>query len=170
MARLSRPVSVRRLRTEEAIHIEATPEERAQIAEALELVSLDSLTADITLRPWRTEGVRVEGAVHAALVQACIVTLEPVPGTVDEEIDVRLHPDASDSGPVDVDPDAPDPPEPLDGDFVDVGAIVLEHFALGIEPYPRAPGAEFDPGDAVDPVEEEPSPFAALAALKNSPD
>lgn len=167
-ARLSRPVSIRRLQTEEVVRVEASEEERASIAEALDLIALESLTADLTLRPWRREGVRVEGRVRGVLTQACIVTLDPVESTVDEEIDVRLHPDAVDTTTVEVDPDAADPPEPLEGDTVDVGAIVLEHFVLGIDPYPRVPGAEFDPGEVADEEEEEPSPFAALAALKNS--
>ena len=165
-ARLSRPVSVRRLVREERIAIEASAEERAAIAEELDLLSLDSLTADVTVRPWRQEGVRVEGRVRGSLSQACVVTLEPVATTVDEAIDVRLHPEAVETGPIEVDVEAADPPELLEDDVVDVGAIVLEHFALGIEPYPRAPGAEFDVPDDVD-DEKEPSPFAVLAALKN---
>lgn len=165
-ARLSRPVSIRRLVREERIAIEASAEERAAIAEELDLLSLDSLTADITLRPWRQEGVRVEGRVRGSLSQACVVTLEPVATTVDEEINLRLHPDAVESGPIEVDVDATDPPELLEEDVVDVGAIVLEHFVLGIEPYPRAAGVEFEvPQEDED--EKEPSPFAVLASLKN---
>lgn len=167
-ARLSRPISVRRLSREETVAIEATPEERAAIAEELDLLSLDSLTAEVKVRPWRQEGVRVLGTVRGALTQACVVTLEPVATTVDEDFDVRLHPDAAPTTAVEVDVDEADPPELLEGDTVDVGAIVLEHFVLGIEPYPRAPGAEFDAeeeGDGED--EKEPSPFAVLAALKD---
>ncbi|MEM8664909.1 MAG: DUF177 domain-containing protein [Pseudomonadota bacterium] len=164
-ARLSRPIGVRRLHKEESVRVEASEEERAAIAEELDLIALENLTADITLRPWRREGVRVEGVVRGTLTQPCSVTLEPVAGTVEEEIDVRLHPEAAPSTAVDVDPDAPDPPELLESDTVDVGAIALEHFVLGIDPYPRAPGATFE--DDGEP-EEEPSPFAALADLKKS--
>lgn len=165
-ARLSRPVSIRRLVREERIAIEASAEERAAIAEELDLLSLDSLTADITLRPWRQEGVRVEGRVRGSLSQACVVTLEPVATTVDEEISLRLHPDAVESGPIEVDVDATDPPELLEEDVIDVGAIVLEHFVLGIEPYPRVAGVEFEVPQEED-DEKEPSPFAVLASLKN---
>lgn len=163
-ARLSRIVNVRRLKGPEALAIEATETERTALCEALELVTLGALAADLTVRPWRGEGVRVEGTVRGRVTQACVVTLEPVAGEVGEEIDVRLHPDAVETAAVEVDPDAPDPVEPLAGDTVDVGAIVLEHFVLGLDPYPRAPGAEF--AEAGDPQEAEPSPFAVLAALK----
>ena len=167
-ARLSRPISVRRLSKEERVTVEATPEERAAIADALDLVAVDSLTAEISLRPWKKEGVRVTGVVKAAVVQSCIVTLEPVPSTVDETFELRLHPDAVLSTTIDVDPEAEDPPEPLETDTVDVGAIALEHFALGLDPYPRAPGAVFE-AEEDEPEDEEPSPFAVLEALKNQP-
>jgi uncharacterized metal-binding protein YceD (DUF177 family) len=63
--------------------------------------------------------------------------------------------------------DAPggEPPEVLSADgTADVGAIAAEFLLLGIDPYPRKPGAEFRP-----PAEQGAtiSPFAALAKLKN---
>jgi uncharacterized protein len=163
IARLSRPVSLRRLRGEERVTIEATAEERAALAAELDLLAIGRLTAEVTLTPWRATGVRVAGTVHGEVTQACVVTLEPVVSVIDETFAVRLHPDAAESPEVDVDPEAEDPPERLEGDVVDVGAIVLEHFALGIDPYPRAPGAVFEPAEE----EDEPSPFAALAPLKD---
>ncbi|WP_420392137.1 YceD family protein [Acuticoccus sp.] len=166
-ARLRRPVSVRRLTGEEVHRIEASEPERAALVEALDLVALDALTADVALRPWRGQGVRVTGTVRGAVVQSCVVTLEPVPGTVEEEFDVRLHPDAAVAVSVEVDPDAPDPPEKLTGHEVDVGAICLEHFVLGLDPYPRAPGVEFEADESDGAEAKEPSPFAVLARLKN---
>lgn len=165
-ARLSRPISVRRLGEKEDVHVEATPEERAAIADALDLLALSSLEASITLRPWRGQGVRVTGTVEGSATQACVVSLEPVPCVVRETLEVFFHPEADPrANVVDIDPDAPDPPEPLEGQTVDVGAIVLEHFALGLPPYPRADGAEFAP---LEEDEGEPSPFAVLASLKNN--
>lgn len=164
IARLARVVNVRRLPGEETMHIEATEAERAALAEALDLLSLDELVADATVKPWRGEGVRVSGTVRGRVKQACVVTLEPVESAVEERFDVRLHPDIAQAEEIDLDPEAPDPPERMETDAVDVGAIVLEHFVLGIDPYPRVAGVAFEPeGDA----EPEPSPFAALAALRN---
>lgn len=165
IARFSRPVSVRRLHKEEVVEIRASEAERAALAEALDLLALDRLEAVFTLRPWRGEGVHVTGTVSGEVTQACVVSLEPVPGTVLERFDLRFHPDVGESGTVEVDPDEPDPPEPLETDTVDLGAIAAEHFALGLAPYPRAPGVEFaaPDGDEAD----EPSPFAALAGLKD---
>ena len=46
---------------------------------------------------------------------------------------------------------------------VDLGAVATEFLLLGIDPYPRKPGAVFDAPPAGDPSSH---PFAALAALK----
>ena len=62
---------------------------------------------------------------------------------------------------------ADDPPEPLTGSSIDLGAIATEFLILGIDPYPRKAGVEFAP-PAVE--NDDPHPFAALAALKNGPD
>ena len=50
---------------------------------------------------------------------------------------------------------------------VDLGAIATEFLLLGIDPYPRKPGAVFEAPPAGDPASH---PFAALAALKKGDD
>jgi hypothetical protein len=55
-----------------------------------------------------------------------------------------------------------DPPDVLGSDLIDIGHYVVEHLALEIDPFPRAPGAEVAPPEP----EEPPSPFAALSRLK----
>ena len=54
-------------------------------------------------------------------------------------------------------------PEPLIGGVVDLGALATEFLILGLDPYPRKPGAVFEPPQDVKP---DPGPFAALAGLK----
>ena len=54
-------------------------------------------------------------------------------------------------------------PEPLLGGVVDLGALATEFLILGLDPYPRKPGAVFEPPQDVKP---DPGPFAALAGLK----
>ena len=55
-----------------------------------------------------------------------------------------------------------DSPGKIDG-TVDLGALATEFLLLGIDPYPRKPGAVFEPPSTGDPGE---SPFAALAGLR----
>ena len=61
--------------------------------------------------------------------------------------------------------DAPDPPEILIGDHVDLGVIATEFLLLGLDPYPRKPDAEF--GEVVVGTPGL-NPFAVLAALKKN--
>jgi hypothetical protein len=53
-------------------------------------------------------------------------------------------------------------PEPLVNGSVDLGKVATEFLIIGIDPYPRKPGAVFEPTVSG----EVASPFAALSALK----
>jgi uncharacterized metal-binding protein YceD (DUF177 family) len=119
-------------------------------------------------------GLRATGRVSATVEQTCVITLEPVENEVDEPIDVIFAPPSGDSLPHDlavagVDGDntfeAGDQPEVLSDGTADLGAVASEFLLLGIDPYPRKPGAEFTP-----PAEQNgaASPFAVLARLKDA--
>ncbi|HEX4182406.1 MAG TPA: YceD family protein [Caulobacteraceae bacterium] len=167
------PVTVRldeisRLRPDEPLHRRLVANEiaRTAIAEVLDLESLNRLEADLVLRRW-FDGVSIEGRWRADIVQICGVSLEPFPTPLKGQFQVRAVPEGSALAPdpedeVTVDPDADDPPDVLDSDVVDVGAYVVEHLALEIDPFPRKPGVAFEP-PAPSP---EASPFAALKDFK----
>jgi len=55
----------------------------------------------------------------------------------------------------------------LIGGAVDLGALATEFLILGLDPYPRQPGAVFRPPADARPDE---GPFAALAKLKRGRD
>ena len=155
----------------------ASDAERAAIAGAFDLLSLDSFEIDGVFRREGEEGWRFDGEVRAAFAQRCVVTLEPAPARIAEPVERRWRPGAPDpfaapAAELDVSPDDEDPPEPF-RDGVDLGAVALETLALCLDPYPRAEGAEFAPISAMPqgaaPVgDEERKPFAALAALRKS--
>ncbi len=156
----------------QAMAIEAAPAEREELASFYRLPAIAALTATLRLDPWGQGGARVTGAVHGEVTQTCVVSLDPFPVTVDEEVDVRFAPQTgANSGSVAtketqtvslVDEDEPDPI--IDG-TIDLGALTAEFLALGLDPYPRKPGVAFD--------EERPdseptdSPFAALLTEQN---
>lgn len=149
------------------LSLEPDAEARAAIAKRLNLVSLPALKAQVTAKPW-LDGVELSGRFEAVVEQTCGVSLEPFEQRVEGEIEVRAvpagspHAAASEGGELELDPDAPDAPGVLDGDSIDVGAYVVEHLALEIDPFPRKPGATFD----YEAPHEETSPFAALKQLK----
>src|SRR5262249_9316465 len=110
-------------------------------------------------------GLRVSGHVSATVGQICVVTLEPIENVVNEPIDVIFAvPPAGNLADDDVAFDADDPPEILSNDAADIGAVATELLLLGIDRYPRKPGASFAPS-----IEESTaaSPFAVLLKLKD---
>lgn len=145
------------------------PAQRAEIAKALALRGLTALSARVTVRPW-LDGVELSGRFDAVVEQVCGVSLDPFEQDLSGPIDIRAVPAGSPNagsvsdGEVELDPDAPDAPDVLAGDAIDVAAYVVEHLALEIDPFPRKPGATFDYQAPV----EEASPFAALKALKGA--
>jgi hypothetical protein len=111
-------------------------------------------------------GLRATGQVVATGEQTCVVTLEPMENEVRESIDVIFAPGDAAEPAAGASEDAfgAEPPELLADGAADVGAIAAEFLLLGIDPYPRKPGAAFTP-----PAEQNGavvSPFAALAKLK----
>lgn len=130
--------------------------------------SVAKLTAIFDLSR-RGAGIQVDGHVSGRVGQTCVISLEPMESAVEEDIDLRFEPMAADAPEVSAehsaDPDE-EPPEPLIGGKIDLGAIAIEFLMLGLDPYPRKPGAQFAPPK----VEEAAAhPFAALAALKKGP-
>jgi len=140
--------------------------ERAAVAKTLRIPGLPSFTADVTVRPW-LDGLEIEGRFAAVVEQICGVTLDPFETEVAGEIHVRAVPPGSphavlpEGNELELDLDAPDAPDILAGDAIDVAGYVVEHLALELDPFPRKPGAEFD----YQAEEPESSPFAALRKL-----
>jgi uncharacterized metal-binding protein YceD (DUF177 family) len=147
--------------------LEADAAVRGRIAKALGLQSLAALDATLKASPW-LDGVQIDGRWTARLTQICGVTLEPFETELNGEIHLRALPagspalDAHQAHEVDMDPEADDPPDVLEGDQIDLGACVVEDLSLAVDPFPRKPGATFEaPAQA-----GELSPFAVLAKLK----
>lgn len=156
----------------EEVAFAAAPRERATLAKENGLVEVKALCLTARLDRDAKGGVTVEGRLTAEIVQSCVVTLAPVAQSIDEPVSVRFVAAGSPELPASAKPgaeivihaDEPDPPEILDGPWLDLGALAQEHFVLAIDPYPRAPGATLGP-EAVAPEGDDDSPFAALTAL-----
>lgn len=157
------------------VRLQADERERNALAALWGILGVEGLSAELKIRRWKKDGVKVLGTVHAEVTQACVVTLDPVAQVIDEEIEEIFVPEgsalaripANDAGEIVVDPDGPDLPEPFAGDEIDIGAFVAEMAAMALDPYPRKPDVRFG-GHVEDAAAEEkkPSPFAVLKKLK----
>lgn len=159
------PVAVADLaETGEHMDLSADAETRAAIARTAGLRELPRLEGSFDLMPRSGGGLHVTGRVLATVGQSCVVTLEPISNEIEEAIDLLYMPPTTAAAPEDEAEGEPKwgEPEPLIGGTVDLGALATEFLILGLDPYPRKPGAAFEvPRDN----RPEPGPFAGLAAL-----
>jgi uncharacterized metal-binding protein YceD (DUF177 family) len=155
---LSRPFPVETLPEDGAeVTVEATEEERTALARDFKLPAIHSLAGHfrITGTPRR---LKVAGRVEARVRQVCVVTLEEFDSDLSEEVEVDFSTEPGRSeGPA---AGEADPPDPIVGGQVDLGALTAEFMALGLDPHPRKPGAEFQYEDS---QAGRDSPFAGLA-------
>lgn len=158
LADVGRGPAVRRLEPDETA--------RRAMAKSLDLVALPAFSAEVEVRPWR-DGAEIAGRWRAVVTYACGITLDPFDAELEGAFTVRaVPPDSPLAVPpdpeVELDLEADDPPDVLDGEEIDLGAYAYEHLALELDPFPRKPGVEFEPP----PPENPESPFAMLKRLK----
>ena len=173
----SRPIEVSQAEDKALrVKLTATEAECNALAKQDNLPAISNLTAQFEVTTAGRGIFLVTGEVRARVTQICVVSLDPF------ETDIVQAVELSFASPQDVeraeaayakrheeDPDAediPEPPDPIINGRIDLGAVAAEQLVLGLDPYPRKPGAEF-------PVElsqvgeiAEVSPFAALAKLR----
>jgi len=112
----------------------------------------------------------VHGRFEAEVVQACVVTLEPVRSRLSENFTMAFGGSSrAAGGAVVIGLEDEDPPEELIEGRIDLGETVAQQLAVALDPYPHAPGAgekpaASDEGEAGG--EKKASPFAALAQLR----
>ncbi len=170
------------------IKLAASDEECAAIARAFKLLAVRALALEGTLAPVAGGPIlRLTARLTAEVEQACVVTLDPVPQTLDEPVSWMFGPGEDDrlagAKEIHLEVEDDDPPDPIEHGMVDLGVVATEVLALGLDPFPRAPGARFDPppedgpkgraadGKGADSAGEETAsggnnPFAVLAALR----
>ncbi len=160
------------------VDIAAKPEEKAAIAQMIGVEAVDSLTAHFKVTRLARSVMHVEGEVHARLVRLCGVSLEPFEVEVTEPVDLKFAPENSAVAPGKEDAAIAeslilsmdeDPPDPIIDGKIDLGAVSVEFVALGLDPYPRKPGIEFDHAALQPDSQPTDSPFSVLAGLRSTP-
>ena len=142
---LSRPVKVRPLPGDPVI-IEANEAERAALAQRFSLSSVESLRAEIELED-KGKAIRATGALKAEIMQACAISAEDFPVSVDEPVDLRFVPEgtlsAAESDDEEIELEADDCDEiEYSGETFDLGEAVAQTLGLVIDPYAEGPNAD----------------------------
>jgi hypothetical protein len=165
------------------INLVANAAERDSLARLNALVAIPALAAQLRVRRWRGDGLEVEGEVRATVRQTCVLTLDEFDAEIVAPAYMRFAPprdpaptrrprntrtaDVADDGALTVGLED-DPPDPLVGGGIDLGAIVSEFLTLALDPYPRKPGAQFtEPNPDDDGAEM--SPFVVLRSKADKP-
>lgn len=143
---LSRPIEVGRLpRGRAEISVEATEEECVALARDFRIPAVRDLVGRFAMTG-TVSRLTVTGTVEAVVTQVCTVTLEPFETAVREPVEVVYSdappPEEPEEGPPE---GAPEPPDPIVNGRIDLGALTAEFLALGLDPYPRKPGVDFEP-------------------------
>lgn len=178
---LERIVDLERMGTNgAAVEIVASDTERAALAKRFGFLGLPAFSARVTVDRRPGGQVIVEGRLRGTIIQACVLSLEPVPQELDDAFRLVFAENLSDerdpeSGEAVLNAQA-DAPEPLAGNMLDVGEIVAEQLSLTADPYPRRAGIKLEDvlpklrtAGRRGPPEQRRHPFAGLAALRDKP-
>ncbi|MDP9128242.1 MAG: DUF177 domain-containing protein [Pseudomonadota bacterium] len=147
--------------------LEANPEERKLLARRFDILDLPKLVAELTVMPARAgQALSVKGHMTADVVQKCVVTLDPLPGHIERDIEMfyeNVEPQAGELAPIE--PNELEV-EPLTDGFVDLGELLAQNLGIALDPYPRKAGVavpEVFAGEASNPS----NPMAKLIELKS---
>jgi uncharacterized metal-binding protein YceD (DUF177 family) len=164
LARLSRGAQTTFMLTPEA-------PERAALAAELGLQALRKLRFAGRLIPEGRRDWRLEAELGATVVQACVITAEPVTTRIDEAVLRRYMAELPEPEGDEVEIPEDDSVEPLPV-MLDLAAVMAEALALALPIYPKAPGAAL--GEArfaapgTEPMSDDAArPLSGLSALRD---
>src|SRR6476659_536001 len=147
--------------------VTATAAQRSELAKWAGISSVGAFEAKVALRRQSAGRFSYEAALSVDIVQACVVSLEPVPAHLTLEISRELQlikvPAKAQIAAEDLAPGADEGPEEIHDSYYDLAGPLLEEFSLAIDPYPRAPGVAFESPQEIEPPE---NPFTILKQLK----
>jgi hypothetical protein len=148
--------------------------EREAIRERVGVPALFDFNAEFTLSRRDRDHIDLSGRLKAAFKQVCVVSLEEFEVAIDEAFallyttlpPITQHPAATEEAMLagDISSGADDAPESIGPEGIDLKEAAVQAFSLAIDPYPRAPGADFEGWNET--PDEGPSPLADLAKFR----
>jgi hypothetical protein len=156
----SRPFEIARLPNSGSHEkLEATAEERGELAKRMQVPAVHALYGKLLVKPWRGGGVKVTGDMSADIEHVSVISLEAFTQRYDIPVERYFSP-ASHATPEEDD----DMIDVIEGGSLDLGELLAETLALELDQYPRKPGETFASGEEPQP-EKAPNPFSSLATI-----
>ncbi len=160
-------------RTVKHLAVDASEQECARLALWLGIPSMQSFKAEMTLKLWQRDGLKLEGEGRAAVTLLCGVTAQGFGETLSFSFARSYAPPPADIPRKEIDLSAEESDadaEELPSGSIDLGAILAEELSLAVPAWPRKPDAVFATGAAVmapaaDETPKKPNPFNALKDL-----
>jgi len=140
--------------------LELTVDECLQLAQYLNLAEIKSFKADFNIHG-TSDKVTVSGVVDAVVVQTCVVSLELFEAYVHEQIEAEFVAEKKSSKRSE-EQDLLDHDDLIINGKINLGSLATEFFVLGLDPFPKKPGAEFHYIED----DSQPSPFDRLRDLE----
>jgi hypothetical protein len=126
--------------------IEATAEEREALARRFGLDALAGLTATLKIARTTASTIKVSGMARAEIGQTCVLTLQPFASVLDIPVEDVFGAARGGGGRLQAVEALDEDDAPLIvGQSIDLGELVAQELGMSIDPYPKAPGAAFEP-------------------------
>lgn len=167
-------------------HFEADDRQRIDLARRLAIMSVEKAECIATIQKVSGGTFHVMGTVRADITQSCVVSLAPVPASVEDEFEgwysdkdanavsfakARSERDVK-KGQTEIEvlEESADP-EQIVGGKIDIGELATQFLSLALDPYPQADGAAHvytanPPAADGEGAELRKSPFEALKDWK----
>ncbi|MCJ8322495.1 MAG: DUF177 domain-containing protein [Rhizobiales bacterium] len=131
------------------LNLEATPDEREQLATQLNVSAVASFSANITIKQWRRGGVEIVGTFRTKLTQICVISLEPFVTELQEKIEQKFFgstkiPELNDKKEGEMLDNDLDPPDALVDGQLNIFDYLSETLLLQLDPYPKKPDSRLE--------------------------
>jgi uncharacterized metal-binding protein YceD (DUF177 family) len=150
------------------------------MAKMLGVVALSQVEAHFKVTRWRKSGLKVIADISADVIQNCVVSLETISSSLNEQFEWVFQPATRPRKEVDkdavllIDPLGEDAADLLIDGRIDLGQLLSEHLCLMIDPFIRSENIEFDAlyqtsQKLTAPETSNVSPFAVLKQIGKKP-
>ncbi len=148
----------------------AKPQERKALEKRLGVFNISLFQILYTVEQIPNKSFKISAKIKAELNRECVVTSKPVKEKINEEIHIILRPKNPGQKPendVDLSTVSTQVEEEMEipsNGKIDMGEVFTQYFALALNPYPRAKGAEFSQKESDHSPKS--NPFDVLKDLK----